>query len=1129
MKKRLISLLIILCATVSAGAFSTSIYRGTSLLNAGHWVKISTDSEGIYQLTYDQLRDLGFKNPEHVQVYGYSAIKFSDNIFSQSAPDDMTPTPTLHTDDGRILFYGCGAATLTSWSTDGYNDSDFIYRRNYYDTKSYYFLSDSYGIAPIPHMPTITASESYEPLRTHLHLEFIEDDIQNPLDGGVGYHGAELAVGSNTPVTFRMRHYQAGTHLSGASFTSIMAIGAATQQRISMSAGDNMTVTGSYNPACTQLTDGDFTRYSLTRNILNFIPSSDGSLDDTEVTFTITVPNANIRYIAPERYILRYPRANVLDDTDSWLPVQYADKENRLGQQIIFTGAAGADDIMVWDVNDLSKIRAYRTTYDETSGEVSYVLSESYNRRNIAFRPSAQFDSPHIEGGVAQQNLHGSEVPDMLIITTAAMIPEAERLAEAHRQYQGITVNVVDQEQIFNEFSSGARDAMAYRRLAKMYHDRDASRFKYLMLFGPCSYDNRGLEQGDGTGLITYQNTDISQSRNIITNYAADSYFAMLSDNYQHSNISRERYQIAVGRVPAMTEKQAAAYVNKAIARLSGESFVPGAYARAVLIAGEGDRNTHLQHSTEVADTISSFNPGITLVKLPLQLYPNTTIARNILIENLSEGVGYMTYSGHGDPDFIGTFHLWDRSYNADNPYDHQPFVMFSSCDQFAFDRPRIGLVEDMLYAPRGGVLGGVAACRSVYISHNQTECVPVAQAYASCGPGATYGDIYRAARDIIIDRYNAGEITNSMAALPNCLNYNLAGDPAIPVGAPGSAVTIESVDGTAVADNAAVDVAPFKPIHIKGVIAEQPGFNGSAKVRVLAVPMTSVTNNIFNESNYESVEVEQGHSILATVEAEVHDGSFEAVVVLPSPDCTGLCRVVVDAYDPATRIAATCNRAVLNVLDSESNAPESPADPVILSFTAGDAAGNGGEVAPDVKVTALIDAGEAGLAFGDAGIATRPSLTLDGINNIPCGASRFSAAGDGTMTLNTMLEGLTDGRHTLTLTVTNSLGGVDRATIDFVVVTRKSCGTLTVEETPARTEATITLDTAVSADNRFVITDPHGRTVFTAAGVSFPYRWNLTDTAGAPVADGRYTATLLQRDGADYSHVTSAPIVVFR
>ena len=63
-------------------------------------------------------------------------------------------------------------------------------------------------------------------------------------------------------------------------------------------------------------------------------------------------------------------------------------------------------------------------------------------------------------GGVANQNLHSLEATDMIIIAPDRkdLLAQAERLAQAHREKDGLSVLVLTAPQIYNEFSSGTPD-----------------------------------------------------------------------------------------------------------------------------------------------------------------------------------------------------------------------------------------------------------------------------------------------------------------------------------------------------------------------------------------------------------------------------------------------------------------------------------------------------------------------------------------------------------------------------------------------------------------------------------------------------------------------------------------------
>ncbi len=50
-------------------------------------------------------------------------------------------------------------------------------------------------------------------------------------------------------------------------------------------------------------------------------------------------------------------------------------------------------------------------------------------------------------GNVANQNLHSLATPDMLVITTPKLKAQADRIADFHRQHDGMDVEVVLQDE----------------------------------------------------------------------------------------------------------------------------------------------------------------------------------------------------------------------------------------------------------------------------------------------------------------------------------------------------------------------------------------------------------------------------------------------------------------------------------------------------------------------------------------------------------------------------------------------------------------------------------------------------------------------------------------------------------
>lgn len=75
----------------------------------------------------------------------------------------------------------------------------------------------------------------------------------------------------------------------------------------------------------------------------------------------------------------------------------------------------------------------------------------------VAVNTSGSFSGVESMGEIPNQNLHALNGIDMVIIVPdrTAFVQQAERLAQVHREKDGLTVEVVKASQIYNEFSSG--------------------------------------------------------------------------------------------------------------------------------------------------------------------------------------------------------------------------------------------------------------------------------------------------------------------------------------------------------------------------------------------------------------------------------------------------------------------------------------------------------------------------------------------------------------------------------------------------------------------------------------------------------------------------------------------------
>jgi len=1129
-------------AAASAAAFPASHYATESRLAQGRWVKVRIDRDGIQQITYDQLRDWGFAEPAAVNVYGTGGAYPSEDAFSASYADDLVQTASIHTDDGRILFYGEKDVHTTLR-----NAAAVEFSRNYYDTGGYYFLSDCEDAMPVPVIPLQDPIRDVTPATIHYHVDMTEEEVQNPMQAGVFFHGPQMEIGESRRFDFHIEDYASTTANGAATVNGVFQYEFAargsdqTSITLEMTPSDNISVVGTlHNVACTQQRISS-RAYNTASGWFRFNATDEKPLDDTNTSVTITVPAgaSTVVYAAIDRVFMIYPRKNILADRPAL--EMFVAGTSALHQPFLLQDVP--ESVVVWDIGDPSAIHAYELAYDSATrtatGNFERMLSQqSGTGHYIMFNPGKQHNPVTFAGDVTNQNLHGMETPDMLVITTPTLKPYAEELAEIHRRKQGLYVTVLTQDEIFNEFSSGARTPMAYRRIAKMFYDRDPSVFRYMLLYGAATWDNRFISTAPRDLLLSYQVQDQRLAVENATCYTSDTYFAMLGDDYDGSSIHFQPTHAGVGRLPVVDASKAR-IINNKIARFFDNPPSPATYMRGIFISDDGDQWVHTRQSQAALEALRENLPGFTAMQGHTYIYPRVDGKCQEMVDritaSLKRGAGYFTYSGHGTEQSLGMEGFWTDKLADKTLYTVSPLAMLATCVSYPLDRMNNAMADAMIFKENGGMIGVIASSRSVYLEFNQDLNLAIARAYSSAKPGMCYGDLFRIARNnMLADGIEQNSAINTMA-------YNYCGDPAIPIPVPRYGVDIESIGGAGTG-SAEIAVSPLVPTRIHARITDDGGetvtrFNGTGLVEVYEAPHVELGRR-HDAGDRDSIgEFIIDERLLAEKPVEVRNGIIDASIVLPEPVYTGAKnRIVITATDTARGDnAAGFDRSAAVRAEAGDDADTSA--PGILQFYIDDPRFSSGDiVAGDFTVHAIIDPSPSGLNLTDASIGRAPSLILDGDTSFKGVGADVSYNSDGTAHMSTRINAVPDGRHTLRLSVANNAGTRADATLDFTAIAATATAALTVDN-PGGAKATrggsvtfnLSHDFPETPDARLIITDPAGRTVFSLDNCSFPYTWDMRASDGSGLPDGSYEAFAILRCGLFFGSTGRLPLVVIR
>lgn len=1199
----------IICVGISSAPDATaantlplSYYASQSALSQGHWASIKVSNEGIHQITYDQLRELGFSDPTAVKVCGYGGASLWHDTFKVTNPDDIVATQFIHTDDGRIIFYAQADVvnsisdyyyhkTSTSSSSLKTDQYEVTTQRNHYATYGCYLLTDADVQSNAVNAPYV--SEIGKTLDSHLSLSYVEDELNQPLyssvEGGIKtmrssvLHGENLTGKTSTEVVFDVLDYDTASKTPAQMAVSV-AIGWTKYVNFSDYTVDGMeglkienaTVDGTSLALRMGLsTSPSTTAYSTFTGYYNLSPIDAGSVPNGKYTACVALPGNTSPapfYQAFDKGWLVYPRLNNFYSTAGGM-LMFCDSV-AANTAVRISGTTATTH--VWDVTDNYRVRALDCRYNADTRKLSVTPGVSHSledgtgcARLIAFDIKDQHLPVEPIGVIPNQNLHGNNGAAMLIITTEALYDKAVELAKIHEAYDGSRVLVATQQQIFNEFSSGTPDAIAYRRIAKMLYDRNPTELMGILLYGTSVSDNRQItRQFSAEKLLVYEALPTSTVMTSAAVYpelhvGTDNYFGMLDATYTPQYMYCTPLTVPVARLP-LSDASTADGVNKKIERYLNTSGKFNNYPRVLLTADDGDYNSHLNDSNNLLSDMAAINPAMTFIKAQVSLFdrPNGLApdASKLLNDALKSGVGYFNYCGHGREDAVTDNGLLDVSTVNSLDNNVYPFAMISSCNTNIIDADGSpAIAQAMVLNPNGGMIAAVGSTRSVYQESNQKLNLAVGKSYASIGENTTIGLIYAKAVNQIIVKTNGSTSYNDRDRF-NTHCYGLIGDPLIPLAKPQYTARVLRINDERVINTSTiVDVEPLTKVNIVGDISSDSDpntpatFNGRIELRIYDGKeiVESKHNGNYDSSLEYITDYDQQYRQLTSTVATVTNGNWTADIVMPYS--TYLKYKGLDDNGDETQIDAQ-NRIVMTAEGTISGDIKAHAcgvsDRMHIVATAGEPVvaeapvieeyyldspdfRDGAMIGTDATVYAKIRLSESGLCSSDnTGEAGR--LILDG------GARKFTGAaagmvldGEGYATLTYPITDLSAGRHTLTLSVRDNIGQLATATLSFVSGKFNHRPRLEAEEV-ARTQAVINLGGDYDgdlddSDLTLYISDPKGNTVLKVDNPSFPYTWDLKDSDGKDVGDGNFRAVVRGRLGSLYTYSDPLNIVVIR
>ncbi len=798
-----------------------------SVLASGNWYKISVEQTGMHKLTYEQLQEAGLQNPASVRIYG-SGAKQLPEAFSQGYIDDLASVP-VHMFKGSdgifgpgdfILFYAQGPV---AWSYD-METGFFRHHLHAHARKGYYFLTDSQGPVDTPELLELSEQAPTMEVSSYDYRSYREDETYNLIKSGKTWFGDKFSVNLEEHYPFTLQERVAGEPVQ-----IRVAVAARSGVSSTFSVRANNNLLGSVSVSNTDLSHYTATYAYQNNQIFSYLPQD----DYLTVSLTYNRPDPN---------------------SEGWLDAITVNGRSHLrlnGNELAFrdsrsTGAGNITRFSISNVNSETVIWEVTQPgfpvaipYNINGSVAEFTIETGQLREFIAFDPTGNFPVPVYTGEgvgpVENQDLHGFEHPDMVIVTPAPFLEQAERLATFRESEDGLVVAVVLQEQVFNEFSSGTPDVSALRNFMKMFYDRSGGTgpyCRYLLLMGDGSYDNRGSKEKPNNPnlLLTYQSDEsLSPTRS----YVSDDFFGLLdTDETMYNGL----LDIGIGRLPVSDEEEARLMVDKIIGYQAPDK--QGDWRNQLCFIGDDeDSNIHMRQADELARYVNVHYPDYNINKIYLDAYPQEERATgdrypdvNRAINNqMNRGALIVNYTGHGGDKGLGHEQIvtFNDIFSWKNKNKLTLFMTatceFSRYDEYdrSQDQETTSAGEEVLLNPEGGSIALFTTTRLVYSGPNY---VLNEKFYEVVFSKDANQQNYRLGDIIIYSKNNAGAGINKR-------NFTLLGDPSMLLTYPQQRVVTDSIDGREL--SAGDTISAFQWVTISGHLETREGmlmenFNGT-------------------------------------------------------------------------------------------------------------------------------------------------------------------------------------------------------------------------------------------------------------------------------------------------------------
>ncbi len=1028
-------------------------YVDHSILAEGDIYKIAIAKDGVYKIDRSFLESLGIAvsglNPNSINIYGNGGTLLPEKNFVDK-PDDLIKN-AIHIQgesDGvfnasdYILFYGKGPDTWTLAQDDGIGRKRWFHTKHYYSDSAYYFIK----INDTEPLRISTENNGWVANRTSDSFQdflYVETDQYSPAKSGREFYGDLYDAVLSGTYTFSFPNVKT-TLPASMDFNAIA-------RTISGNSIFNATVQGNVNSVSIG-------------NVSDSPTSQVARAGRINTSFQPTNGNFNVS--------VSFNKGNA--DAKGWLDYICMNATQNLkmqGTQMRFrdTTSVGLGNVTefqiseqsyavneIWDITNFTT--PTRMTLSSSGTLTSFTTATEKLKEFVAFASS--FYTPTPIGKVENQDIHAWVGTDLIIISSPVLLAVAEEIAAIHKS-QGQSVAVATPIQIFNEFSSGNPDVMAFRQLVKMQYDRangGKRAPKNLLILGDGDYSrNKGLANHEGTNVLIFESNN---SLSPTSSYVSDDYFVMISP--MEDGNSTGLLDCGIGRIPAGSLDEAYGYLGKIKSYLANNtSSTGGAYCLGdvqdspygnwrnivTFVADDQDgsggafEQVHLNSADALSKIVKTNHPEYDISKIYMDAFKQISTpggeryidGEKAIQQRIQSGSLLLTYIGHGGEKGWAHERILDLPTieGFTNKY-RLPVFLTATCELARYDDPEFKTAgERLVMNANGGAIAMLTTTRIVFSGENYEMDLAFFEhaLHSEASELKTLGELNMLTK-------NGVSIGNDSKP-----NFSLLGDPALTMVYPKLNVQTTHINNIELASFTDT-LKALDEVEFKGKVSDGNGnilsnFNGFIYPTVFDKESKVITlNNDQNGEEGQFQEFNTFNKIIYRGKASVTNGEFSFKFMVPFDINYTVDSARVSYYTVSGNQDGHgyCNTFMIGSLNP--NAQLNTVGPKISLYLNDSTFVSGGSTNTTPIILAKLQ-DENGINTVGNGVGHNLTAIIDGNSSKPVVLNDYYESDMDTYTSGEVrypLSTLSLGQHTLTVKAWDVFNNSNEETIQFVV-----------------------------------------------------------------------------------------------